>query len=164
MSNRLLVALLLILAHLGWPVGLAMAGRPETVRIQLPMKARLDTAGFRRILVGGFLHNDSPVMDIEKEIVRVLRTNNRRKRWAASCQRPFLPSSTAYAISFLMLEARTGAAPSTRAASRRVRAPRRRRDFAMGQRVLRSRDRPPPGDPRTAGIIAQRARVADTVD
>ncbi len=73
MSSRLVVALLVILAQVGWPAGLTMAGRPETVRIQLPMEARLDTAGFRRILVGGFLHNDSPVMDIEKEIVRVLR-------------------------------------------------------------------------------------------
>ena len=73
MNNRLFVALLVILAHMGWPAGLAMAGRAEAVRIDLPVEAKLDTEGYRRILVGGFLHNDSPVMDIEKEMVRALR-------------------------------------------------------------------------------------------
>ncbi|TDI31685.1 MAG: hypothetical protein E2P03_07600 [Acidobacteria bacterium] len=73
MTRRLMVALFVILIHMGWPASPALAGRPQTVRIQLPMEARMDTEGYRRILVGGFLHNDSPVMDIEKELVRILR-------------------------------------------------------------------------------------------
>jgi hypothetical protein len=72
-SNRRGLFLLVLVAHMGWPAGPALAGRPETVHIQLPMEAKLDTEGYRRILVGGFLHNDAQVFDIEKEMVRALR-------------------------------------------------------------------------------------------
>jgi len=40
--------------------GTAGASRPVTVRVRLPVSAKLDSAGIRRILVGGFITNDSP--------------------------------------------------------------------------------------------------------
>ena len=53
--------------------GTAGASRPVTVRVRLPVEAKLDSAGIRRILVGGFITNDSPFMDTEKEMVDLLR-------------------------------------------------------------------------------------------
>lgn len=53
--------------------GTSQAGRPINVRIRLPVAAKLDSTGVRRILVGGFLYNDSPHLDPEAEMVDLLR-------------------------------------------------------------------------------------------
>jgi len=53
--------------------GTTRAARPVTVRVRLPVAAKLDSTGVRRILVGGFLYNDSPFLDPEKEMVDLLR-------------------------------------------------------------------------------------------
>jgi hypothetical protein len=53
--------------------GTTEAGRPISVRIRLPVAAKLDTTGIRRILVGGFLYNDSPHLNPEQEMVELLR-------------------------------------------------------------------------------------------
>ena len=67
----LLIALTVVAGLLS--TGTAGASRPVTVRVRLPVVAKLDSAGIRRILVGGFITNDSPFMDTEKEMVDLLR-------------------------------------------------------------------------------------------
>ena len=71
--RRWIGALALLPALLFLPGSLALADRPVNVRIKLPVAAKMDSQGMRRILVGGFLHNDSPVLDIEGEMVDLLR-------------------------------------------------------------------------------------------
>ena len=59
--------------------GTTLADRPITVRVRLPVAAKLDTTGVRRILVGGFLYNDSQYLDPEKEMVDLLREELKKR-------------------------------------------------------------------------------------
>jgi hypothetical protein len=54
------------------------AAKTVAVQIQLPADPKIDRSGIRRVLVGGFLHNDFEQVDIEREIVRILRSDLRK--------------------------------------------------------------------------------------
>ena len=61
------------LAVTGAMIALLAAVAPAAVQIKLPVDPKIDDAGIRRILVGGFLRNDFELVDIEGEIVHILR-------------------------------------------------------------------------------------------
>jgi len=77
-ATALLIPVLILGAGLMSPEP-ARADRGTPVRLTLPVAPKLDTAGFRRILIGGFLHNDVQALDPQKEIVDILR-NELNKR------------------------------------------------------------------------------------
>ncbi len=74
-AARLLAAAALVL---GAAVAPAAAQKAIPVTIDLPVEARLDTTGVRRILIGGFLHTDYERFNVESELVRVLRNELRK--------------------------------------------------------------------------------------
>ena len=52
----------------------AVAGhKTQTVQVHLPVEPKLDTTGFRRVLVGGFLAGDYDRFNLHREIVTLLR-------------------------------------------------------------------------------------------
>lgn len=52
----------------------AVAGfRTQTVQVHLPEEPKVDTTGYRRVLVGGFLVGDYNRFNLHREIVRLLR-------------------------------------------------------------------------------------------
>ena len=52
----------------------AVAGyRTQTVQVHLPVEPKVDTTGFRRVLVGGFMGDDHDRFDVKLEVVRLLR-------------------------------------------------------------------------------------------
>ena len=69
----------LLAIALGWP-GAALAGDVTRVTISAPMPARLDMTGIRKVLVTRFIvDKELPGVDLDKEVVGILRKELRRK-------------------------------------------------------------------------------------